>query len=120
MDSQTLRERYVTHTLAQSIHGDPSPFYEAFEDGEDAMEAYFTHLWETLCDSERVTLASHPFFPEIMPYILEDTDEGFCAIVTLTLWRVFGYLFRYGFGAVKVLMNNKKAKKEKAVQQNEP
>ena len=85
MDSQTLRERYVTHTLAQSIHGDPSPFYEAFEDGEDAMEAYFTHLWETLCDSERVTLASHPFFPEIMPYILEDTDEGFCAIVTLTL-----------------------------------
>ncbi|MBE6764193.1 MAG: hypothetical protein E7553_07610 [Ruminococcaceae bacterium] len=85
MDAKTLREQYVTKTLANSIHGDPTPFYEAFEEGEDAMEAFFTHLWETLCNSEGESLADHPFFPDIMPYILEDTEDGFCAIVTLTL-----------------------------------
>ncbi len=85
MDSKTLRQQYFTKTLANCIHGDPSPFYEAFEEGEDAMEAFFTHLWETLCKNERESLADHPFFPEIMPYILEDTEDGFCAIVTVTL-----------------------------------
>ena len=52
----------------------------------------------------------------VLDYECNDTRIVADAIVTLTLWRVFGYLFRYGFGAVKVLMNNKKAKKEKAVQ----
>ena len=85
MDALTLREEYVTKTLAGCIHTDPSAFYEAFEEGEDAMEAFFTHLWEALCENERQTLADHPFFPEIRPYILEDTPDGFCAIVTLTL-----------------------------------
>ena len=85
MTDQTLRELYVTQILANDVHGDPSLFYEAFEDGEDAMEAYFTHLWETLCNREQTALAEHPFFPEIMPYVLEDSDDGFSAIVTVTL-----------------------------------
>ena len=85
MTATALREQYVTVTLAGSIHEDPAAFYEAFEEGEDAMASFFTHLWETLCDTQRVALAEHPFFPEIMPYILEDTEDGFCAIVTLTL-----------------------------------
>ena len=85
MDDLTLREQYVTQTLAKDIHGDPSSFYEAFEDGEDAMEAYFTHLWETLCYSAQTALADHPFFPELMPYVLEDSEDGFSAIVTVTL-----------------------------------
>ncbi len=85
MDNQTLRERYFVQALADDIHKDPSSFYEAFENGEDAMEAFFTHLWETLCKAEQALLADHPFFPEILPYILEDTEEGFCALVSVTL-----------------------------------
>ena len=85
MDDRHLREQYLTDTLAACIHTDPSAFYEAFEEGEDAMEAFFTHLWETLCLQEQQTLADHPFFPEITPYILEDTEDGFCAIVTVTI-----------------------------------
>ncbi len=85
MDNRILRERYLTQTLAECIHTDPSAFYEAFEEGEDAMEAFFTHLWETLCQTEQQTLAEHPFFPEISPYVLEDTEDGFCAIVTVTI-----------------------------------
>jgi len=52
----------------------------------------------------------------VLDYDCKETRIVADAIVTLTLWRVFGYLFRYGFGAVKILMNNNKAKKEKAVQ----
>lgn len=85
MDSKMLREQYVAQDLPAYIHADPAPFYEAFEEGEDAMEALFTHVWEAMCAREQAPLADHPFFPEIMPYVLEDSEEGFCAIVTLTL-----------------------------------
>ena len=40
------------------------------------------------------------------------------AVVTITLWRVMAYLIKYGVGAVKILIANKKNKK-KAVQINE-
>lgn len=96
MDGKTLRERYVTKTLANCIHGDPAPFYEAFEEGEDAMEAFFTHLWETLCAEAQESLADHPFFPDVMPYILEDTEDGFCAIVTVTLPKTLSAPFVSG------------------------
>lgn len=38
------------------------------------------------------------------------------AVVTITLWRLFGYLFDYGMKLVKLLIAKKNAKKEKAVQ----
>ena len=85
MDNKVLREQFVARCLPAHIHGDPTPFYDAFEDGEDAMESLFTHLWETLCNDEQAQLADHPFFPDIMPYVLEDSEDGFCAIVTVTL-----------------------------------
>lgn len=85
MQPNDLRKAYLLDTLGASVLDDPTAFYEAFEDGEDALEAYLTALWESLCRKTGETLCEHPFFPEITPYILEDTEEGFCALVAVTL-----------------------------------
>ncbi len=85
MDGNQFRRAFVTRTLPQAILADVSEFYDAFENGEDAMNDYITGLWEQQCRDMDVTLADHPCFPDIVPYVLEDTEEGFCAIVTATL-----------------------------------
>jgi len=85
MDGNQFRRAFVTHTLPAAIGTDPSDFYEAFEDGEDAMADYITGLWESQCVEEGTSLSQHPCFPELVPYVLEDTEEGFCAIVTVSL-----------------------------------
>ncbi len=87
MDSNALRERYVCQTLTHDMLNDPAPFYDAFEESEDAMVSYFTGLWETLCRETGEALERHPFFPDVVPYVLEDTPEGFCALVTFSLPR---------------------------------
>lgn len=52
----------------------------------------------------------------VLDYDCKDTRIVADAVVMITLWRVFGYLFTYGFRAVKLLMDKKNAKKVKAVQ----
>lgn len=52
----------------------------------------------------------------ILDYDCKETRIVADAVVTITLWRVFGYLFRYGIQAMKLLIAAKNAKKEKAVQ----
>ncbi len=85
MNGNDFRRAFVTRTLSEAIAADPTDFYGAFEDGEDAVNDYITGLWETQCASCGVTLAEHPCFPETVAYILEDTEDGFCAIVTVSL-----------------------------------
>ncbi|MBQ3068821.1 MAG: hypothetical protein IJD01_02600 [Clostridia bacterium] len=85
MTENAMREAFLCRTLPQAILRDPAPFYEAFEESEDAMAAYMTSLWESLCKASDEELSEHPCFPEMDPYVLEDTEEGFCALVTVTL-----------------------------------
>lgn len=85
MNGNAMRERFLCRTLPDAILNDPAPFYEAFEENEDAMAAYITSLWESLCTETGASLTTHPCFPELDPYVLEDTPEGFCALVTVTL-----------------------------------
>ena len=85
MDGNRFRRAFVTEALPNALALDVSEFYDAFENGEDAMIDYITALWEQRCAEAGVTLAEYPCFPEMMPYVLEDTEEGFCAIVTATL-----------------------------------
>ncbi len=82
---QQLRCQFVTRTLAASVLRDPTPFYEAFEEGEDALTAFLTGLWESLVKREGQSLSQCPFFPDVVPYVLEDTEDGFCALVCVTL-----------------------------------
>lgn len=79
-----LRHRFVTQVLYTALE-DPTAFYEAFEEGEDALAAYWTSLWESMCTHSGVSMAAYPCFPETLVYILEDTADGFCALVTVTL-----------------------------------
>ena len=83
-----MRRTFLSETLPAAIGVDPSPFYEAFEESEDAMASYFTSLWEAQLAEAGEALGDHPFFPLIDPYVLEDTPEGFCAIVTVTLPKI--------------------------------
>lgn len=85
LQAEDMRRAFFTEALAMSVHSDPTPFYEAFEDGEDALEAFLTALWEALCRQKGVALSECSFFPVIESYILEDTEEGFAALVTVTL-----------------------------------
>lgn len=85
MLTDTLRKAYVLEELKGAILEDPTLFYDAFSDGDDTLEAYFTALWETHCQKSGAALSEHPFFPVIEPYILEDTDEGFLALLTVAL-----------------------------------
>lgn len=85
LTAQEMRKAFLCEMLPTAILRDPSPFYEAFEENEDEMESYFTSLWETLCLQKSESLSSHPFFPNVDAYVLEDTPEGFCALVTVTL-----------------------------------
>jgi len=85
LEPKAMRQLFLSEALPAAIFRDPSPFYEAFEENEDAMEAYFTSLWELLCEQKGESLSAHSFFPQIDAYVLEDTPEGFCALVTLTL-----------------------------------
>ena len=80
-----LRRQFVCDVLIADLLCDPAPFYDAFEEGEDAMIAWLTALWETLCKKENAAMEEHPFFPEVTPYVLEDTSEGFCGLVTVDL-----------------------------------
>ena len=80
-----LRRQFVCDVLIADLLDDPAPFYEAFEEGEDAMIAWLTALWETLCRNEGVTMEEHPCFPGVTPYVLEDTPDGFCGLVTVDL-----------------------------------
>lgn len=82
-----LRCAYLLETLKSAILDDPTPFYDAFSDGEDAMDSYFTALWETHCRKNGAAIAEHPFFPVLEPYILEDSEQGFLALLTLSLPR---------------------------------
>lgn len=85
VQEEAMRRQFLSDALSSAILTDPTPFYEAFEDGEDALESFLTARWEALCDELDESLAAHPFFPEITPYILEDDDEGFCALVAVTI-----------------------------------
>ncbi len=84
MNDNAMREAFLCRTLPEAILRDPAPFYDAFEESEDAMAAYVTALWETMCREAGESLEAHPCFPEPDPYVLEDTAEGFCALVTVT------------------------------------
>ena len=83
--AQALRLRFFTESIPQAIHTDPTPFYEAFEESEEAMAAWATALFEAVCAQQGESLQTHSCFPVIDPYVLEDTAEGFCALVTVTL-----------------------------------
>ncbi len=83
--SEALRRRFFTDTLPRAIHTDPTPFYEAFEENEEAMAAWATSLFEQLCEKQGESLETQSCFPVIDPYVLEDTPDGFCALVTVTL-----------------------------------
>lgn len=83
--AQALRLRFFTESIPQAIHGDPTPFYEAFEESEEAMAAWATALFEAECQKQGESLETHSCFPVIDPYVLEDTPEGFCALVTVSL-----------------------------------
>lgn len=85
MQPNTVRSAYLLDTLSKAILDDPTPFYDAFAEGEDVLASFMTALWETHCTDCGAALAEHPFFPVIEPYILEDTDEGFLALLTLAL-----------------------------------
>lgn len=85
MKENAFRERFLCGTLAAAVLADPTPFYEAFEESEEAMNAYWTSLWETQCRACGEELCAHPCFPETTAYVLEDSEEGFCALVTVTL-----------------------------------
>lgn len=85
LKGDAMRRRFLGETLGAAILENPAAFYDAFEDSEDAMEAYLTMLFETLCRESGEDLSTHSFFPQIEPYILEDTPDGFCALVTVTL-----------------------------------
>ncbi len=82
---EALRLRFFTDTLPGAIHADPTPFYEAFEETEDAMAEWVTMLFEQLCREHGESLETQSCFPVIDPYVLEDTPDGFCALVTVTL-----------------------------------
>ncbi len=100
--SDALRRRFFTKALPSSILDDPTPFYEAFEESEDAMASLMTTMFEVLCLEQGERLEAHPFFPEIDPYILEDTPEGFCALVTVTVEKTTtadGYTAAIVFGS---------------------
>ena len=73
------RRRFCEEILPQEILHDPTPFYEAFEEGEDELISYLTALWmdENVSDT--------PFFPEVSPFILEDTADGFSALLLIRL-----------------------------------
>ena len=47
MNKNDFRCGFVTETLYKAVFADPSPFYEAFEESEEAMNAYWTSLWKT-------------------------------------------------------------------------
>ncbi|MGN0171613.1 MAG: hypothetical protein ACI39E_02375 [Acutalibacteraceae bacterium] len=80
VNATDARRRFAAKELPSAILDDPSPFYEAFSEGEDALAVYLTSLWE--CGR---SVADSPFFPELQPFILEDSDEGFCALLLVTL-----------------------------------
>lgn len=85
MNDTAMRKDFLCRVFPHAILNDPAPFYEAFEDSEDAMAAYVTSLWEAMCREAGESLEMHPCFPELDPYVLEDSPEGFCALVTVTL-----------------------------------
>lgn len=80
-----FRAAFLKETLAGAVLADPTPFYEAFEESEEAMNAYWTALWEMRCRESGEKLSAHPCFPETIAYVLEDTEDGFTALVTVTL-----------------------------------
>ncbi len=85
MNENDLRVAFLSETLSAAVLADPAPFYEAFEESEEAVSAYVTMLWEGVCRQTGESLSAHPCFPETTAYVLEDTEEGFCALVTVTL-----------------------------------
>ncbi len=80
MDDNARRAEFLTRTLYDEIIENPFPYYRAFEEGEEAVEAYVTALW-----AARHDLSRHPFFVNAVSYVLEEGEEGFCALTTLTL-----------------------------------
>ena len=83
MNANALREAYFLQALGGDILAEPTAFYDAFSESEEALGEYFTALWETHCAHHGVTLSEHSFFPQVEPYVLEDTPEGFLALVTV-------------------------------------
>lgn len=84
MTTQELRDRY-TAELFETILADPTPFYDAFDEGETGMNDFLTQQWEIVCQKAGASLGKHPFFPDIAFWLLDETEEQFACMMVAAL-----------------------------------
>jgi len=85
MTIKQLREQFSSRTLPQALLVDPTPFYQAFTEGEAEVGGFLTAVWAALCTEQGETLAAHPFFPEVDFWLVDETEENFACMLDVYL-----------------------------------
>ena len=85
MTTKQLRELFSRQTLPLSLLVDPTPFYQAFTEGEAEVGGFLTAVWASLCAEQGDTLAAHPFFPEVDFWLVDETEEHFACMLDVYL-----------------------------------